>query len=263
MVQDQTPPEEFMRRLVAVLGVALLAGCSDPVAAPDADIQATLEEMASLAFSVAHVTDGSGPAAGLLQRLGSLPPTLALSADQAAAIRALVDVFVAATATDREFLAALRQEAAAARQAGRPPEEIRAILARGEETRKRLATAEQALHRAVLGVLTPAQRAWITGRQPPEPRPCALTEAQRNEISTLRAAFQEENAADMALIRAVHDRARAAQAAGASRDQISAILAEAKPALERLRAAREALHASIQAVLTPQQQAAGCLPKGP
>jgi hypothetical protein len=247
-----------MRSLVLALSLALLtAGCSDTVTSPsDADLQATLEQLASLGFSVAYVAEGSGQEAGLLQRLGTLPPPLALTAEQASQIKALVDAFVAATAADRQALAAARQAAAAARQAGKPPEEVRAILATAEEARKRLHEAEMGLHRAVMGTLTLAQRAWLAGRQPP--RPCALSDAQRTEISGLMAAFQEANAADLALVRSVHERARAAHTAGAPREQVAAILAEAKPAMERLAAARSALQTQIQAVLTPEQRAAGC-----
>jgi Spy/CpxP family protein refolding chaperone len=135
---------------------------------------------------------------------------------------------------------------------------VRAILQRAREARVRLYQAELALRRAVLAVLTPAQRAWLAANGSAQPGPCVLTDAQRTEISALRAAFEEANAADLALVRATYERARAARAAGASRDQIAAILAEAKPALERLRAARRELREKILAVLTPEQRAAGC-----
>lgn len=248
-----------MRRILAVMGVVALTACSDPVAVPDADVQATLEEMASLAYLAAGIAEGGAAGGGILPRLGSLPPALALTTEQSSEIRALFEAFLAATAADREQLAAIRREAAEARQAGRPAQEVRAILARGEDARRRLAEAEASLHRSVLAVLTPAQRAWLAGHRPPEPRTCALTDAQRTEISALVAAYQQDNAADLALVRAAHEQARAAHAAGAPRDQVAAILAEARPALERLRAARETLQQEIQAVLTPQQRAAGCL----
>jgi hypothetical protein len=109
-------------------------------------------------------------------------------------------------------------------------------------------------------VLTPAQRAWLTGRTPREPGPCStITEAQRNEISALRAAFEQANAADIALVASAHERARAAVQAGATREQIAAILAEARAALQRLATARAALHDAVGAALTPAQLAAGCL----
>jgi Spy/CpxP family protein refolding chaperone len=249
-----------MRRLAAVITLALMAGmagaCTGDATGPGDDQNAMLEELAILAFSAMQVGDGDN---GLMGRLAQLPPEFALSADQLAQIGALIDAFIAATAAPREALAAIRADAAAARQAGKSPEEVRAILAAGAEIRLALHQAERALNQAIIGVLTPAQRMWLSGRTPPEPRPCALSEDQRNEISALRAAYEQANAADIALVRDVHDRARAAQQAGAPRAEIAAILAEARDAVQRLRAAREALHTAILGVLTPEQVAAGCM----
>jgi Spy/CpxP family protein refolding chaperone len=249
-----------MRRLLAVLGVALVAtACEvEPMSPADADVAASLEEMASLAYGVMYVAEG-GPGARLMERLSRLPSELALSSAQATMIRGLIASFVEATEADRAALAAIRKEAAEARAAGKPPEEVRAILTRGMEARKRLHEAELALQRGILGVLTPAQREWLASNPPPMPRPCQLTDSQRTEISGLLAAFQEANAADIALVRSVHERARAAHQAGATRAEVEAILAEARPALERLKAAREAVQQAIQAVLTPEQRAAGCM----
>jgi Spy/CpxP family protein refolding chaperone len=60
-------------------------------------------------------------------------------------------------------------------------------------------------------------------------------------------------------LRSAHERARAAQQAGAGREEIAAILNEGREARERLRGARTALQAAIQEVLTDEQRAAGCL----
>jgi microcompartment protein CcmK/EutM len=173
-------------------------------------------------------------------------------------IAGLIDQFAATRAADLDALPAIREQAVAARQAGATQDEIRAILAAGQEIRQRLHEAERALHRAIVGVLTPAQRAWLMNRPPPEPRPCALTEAQRTEIGGLRAAYEQENAADIALIRSVHDRAQAARQAGATRAEITAILSEGHEAMQRLRDARAALQAAVQAVLTDEQKSTGC-----
>lgn len=249
-----------MRRLAAVLMFALVAGACDthPVGPMDDDIAASLEEMAALAYSVMQVGDAAA-AAGLMERLAQLPPELALSDAQSAQIAALIDEFAAATAADRDALAAIRAEAAAARAAGATDDEVRAILEPGRAIRQQLHEAERGLRHALMGVLTAAQRAWLTGREPPAPRPCALTEAQRTEISGLRAAYEQDNAANIALVRSVHDRARAAKEAGATRAEISAILAEGREAVQRLREARTALREAVQAVLTPEQREAGCL----
>jgi Spy/CpxP family protein refolding chaperone len=250
-----------MRKLMAVLTLSLAAATvacdSEPMAPLDDDATALLGEVAGLAFGSMDAGDGAG-GPGIMERLSKLPPEIALNDAQAAAIAAMIETFVAATAADRQALAAILQEAAQARQSGKTPEEVRAILARGAPLRERLHTAQLTLHRSIMGTLTPAQRAWLMNGQPPTPRPCALTDAQRTEISALRAAFEESNAADIALLRSVHQRAQAARDAGASREAIVAILAEGREAVERLRAARTALHAAMQAVLTPAQQAAGC-----
>jgi hypothetical protein len=250
-----------MRKLVAVLTLSLAAvavACdSQPTAPLDADVAASLEEMATFAFGSMNAGDGAG-GPGIMERLSKLPPAIALTEGQISAIAAMIETFTAATSTDRQALAVILQEAAQARQAGKTPEEVRAILARGTEIRERLHTAQMSLLRSILETLTAAQRAWLMNRPPPEPRPCALTDAQRTEISALRAAYEEANAADIALLRSVHERAQAARQAGASREAIVAILADGRDAMQRLRAAHTALHAAIQAVLTPAQQAAGC-----
>jgi Spy/CpxP family protein refolding chaperone len=248
-----------MRKLMAVLTLSLAAATaacdSEPMAPLDEDVVVLLGEVAGLAFGSMDAADGAG-GPGIMERLSKLPPEIALSDAQASAIAAMIETFVAATAADRQALTAILQEAAQARQSGKTLEEVRAILAGGAPIRERLHTAQMTLHRSIMGTLTPAQRAWLMNGPPP--RPCALTDAQRTEISALRAAFEESNASDIALLRAVHQRAQAAREAGASREAVVAILAEGREAVERLRAARMALHAAIQAVLTPAQQAAGC-----
>jgi Spy/CpxP family protein refolding chaperone len=250
-----------MRKVGAILGMAMLvAACSDSPTAPiQDDVQESLGELATLAYSVTVGADGALPVPGILQRLGGLPAELALTAAQQARIRELVSAFIAATAADRQALEEIRKEAAAARAAGKSAAEVSAIFARGEEARKRLHEAQVALNRAVLGLLTPEQRGWLAKAEPPSPRACALTDAQRTEIAALRAGFEQANSADLALIRAIFERARAAHKAGASSTEVAAILAEAKPILERLRPARAALHAAVLAVLTPEQRAAGCM----
>jgi Spy/CpxP family protein refolding chaperone len=250
-----------MRKLMAVLTLSLAAATvacdSEPMAPLDDDVAVLLGEVAGLAFGSMEAGDGGG-GPGIMERLSKLPPEIGLSDAQASSIRAMIETFVAATAADRQALTTILQEAAQARQAGKTAEEVRAILVGGAPIRERLRTAQLTLHRSILAALTPAQRAWLMNGSPPTPRPCALTDAQRTEISALRAAFEESNAADIALLRSVHQRAHAAREAGASREAVVAILAEGREAVERLRAARIALHAATQAVLTPEQQAAGC-----
>jgi hypothetical protein len=248
-----------MRGMAVVLAVAVATACSTDVTAPMEDeVAATLAEMASLAYGVTQVGD-AGPGAGLMERLAQLPAEIALSSEQLAQITAHIDAFVAATAADRAALLALREEAAAARAAGASKEEVQAIMEPGQAIRRQLHEAERALVQAIIGTLTQAQRAWLMNRPPPQPRPCALTEAQRAEISTLRAAYEADNATDIATVRSTHERAVAAKEAGASRQEVAAIVAEGRAALERLKAARAELHEAVLAVLTAEQRAAGCM----
>jgi Spy/CpxP family protein refolding chaperone len=251
--------EAGMRKLAAVLALALAAGaCDTDTTGPMADdVAASLQEFASLAYGVTQVgEDASGP--GIMERLAQLPPEIALSGAQIARISGIIDELVAATAADRAALAAIRAEAVAAREAGAKPAEIRAILEPGLAIRQRLHELGRTAFRAIMAELTPAQRRWLMNQPPPPARPCALTDAQRTEISGLRAAFEQDNAADIALLRSVHARALAAREAGAPRAEIAAILAEGREAAERLRAARQALREAVRAVLTPEQLAAGC-----
>jgi Spy/CpxP family protein refolding chaperone len=247
-----------MRRLLAVLTLVLMAtGCSDATGPVEENVEAQFEEMAGVAWGVTQVAAADG-SQGLMARLGRLPADLALTAEQRALIRSAVESFVTETAADRALLAAVLREAVDARNAGSTPAEVRAILATGAEARARLHEAERALHQAVMAVLTPAQRAWLADRPAQDPRPCALSDTQRTEISGLLAAFEDANASDIALVRSVFERARAAQQAGASRADVAAILAEGRDAVQRLKAARQALRDAVRAVLTPAQLAAGC-----
>jgi Spy/CpxP family protein refolding chaperone len=255
-----TITETIMRRMAAVLTLALVTGCSGDVAGPSSDdtFLAELAELASFGYGAVTVGD-PGPGENILARLAALPPELALTADQLATINALVDAMIAATAADREALAAIRERAVAARADGATRDEVLAILAEGDEYRVRLHDAQRTLHRSVMEVLTREQRAALTGREPRQPGPCTLTDAQRTEISGLRAAYEQEYADDVALVRDVRTRALAAIEAGATRAEVRAILAEAHDAVQRLREARTELRAAVQAVLTDEQRAAGCM----
>ncbi|MEN9791743.1 MAG: hypothetical protein RLZZ63_1401 [Gemmatimonadota bacterium] len=100
-----------------------------------------------------------------------LPPELALTDAQKAAIKGLRDAF----ATDNaEALAALKKvfdEARAARQSGKSREEVRAILATGRPIAEGLRPAVKALHEAIWAVHTDAQKAWIVANRPKMPGP--------------------------------------------------------------------------------------------
>lgn len=76
-----------------------------------------------------------------------------------------------------------------------------------------------------------------------------LTEEQKQCIQDAIADFREANKALIEQLQEIHQKAREAKAAGASREEIARILEQAKPLLERLRAAHEALHKAIRACL--------------
>jgi Spy/CpxP family protein refolding chaperone len=252
--------ELTMRKLLFVLLLAAFtAACGEDTSAPAADT-VLLDDAALLAFGSMDMAD---PGSRFIARLNSLPDSIKLTADQQTRIRELITAFVTATRVDMEALAAIHQEARAARTAGKTEAEIRAILARGDAIRARLHAAEAKLHADVQAVLTPAQKAWLANSGDRPRHHCSaegirLTDAQKTQITGLIAAFETANAADLQTIRAIHAEARAAIQAGASREQVAQILARANPAMQRVRAAREALNAAIRAVLTPAQVASGC-----
>ena len=89
----------------------------------------------------------------------------------------------------------------------------------------------------------------------PLPDSLALTQAQKDSIDVLKAAFKAANAESLAQLKAIFDEAKAARQAGKTRDEVHAILATARPIRDALKPAVEALHAAIRAVFTPAQRA--------
>lgn len=87
------------------------------------------------------------------------------------------------------------------------------------------------------------------------PDALALTAEQRAAIEALRTAFRTEHAAELDAMKAIFERARAARLAGATREAVHAILAEARPIGLSLREDVWALHLAVRAVLTPAQLA--------
>ncbi|HEX6065543.1 MAG TPA: Spy/CpxP family protein refolding chaperone [Longimicrobiales bacterium] len=239
-----------MRKMLWMLAaVVTLAACSEETTAPTDEVL-LLEDAASLAYGAMDMAD---PGSRFIARLNSLPDSIKLSTAQIEQIRALVSAYKTSIADDLRALAAIHQEARAAHQAGKPPAEIRAILARGDAIRASLHAAEARLHANILALLTPAQIAWLRGH-----RPCSdvrLTDEQKTQITALIAAFETAHEADLNAIKAVFEEARAARQAGATREQIGAILQKARAPMERVRAAQRQLDADIRALLTPAQLA--------
>ena len=252
-----------MRRTALIAAAVLsLAACSDATSPSGPDL--TLLEAG--AYGTALTALGGYDADLYQNRLANaLPDELKLTAEQQAKIKALVEAFVQATRADREALGAIIREAHQAAQAGKSRSEIEAILAKGADIRRRLSAAEAKLKADIDAVLTAEQRAWIAAHSP---RTCRadrfppLTDAQKAQIRALETTFQQNNKADLDLVRATFEEAHAAIQAGKSREEVAQILAKAAPAIIRLEVARQALRQQILAVLTPEQKASGCLPLG-
>ena len=100
---------------------------------------------------------------------------------------------------------------------------------------------------------TEVDAAGIGGARLPEE--LALTAEQKAAIAALHEAFRAATAADVAALRAIEAQARAAHAAGKSREEIHEILAQGRPILERLHHAFALLQAAIWLVYTPEQRA--------
>jgi Spy/CpxP family protein refolding chaperone len=252
-----------MRRIALLAAVLSLAACSGDTTSPGAPDVTLLE---AGAFGTALTSMGGYDAEVYQDRLfNALPDELKLTSEQQAKIKALVETFRQSTGADREALVAILREARQAIEAHKTRAEVEAILAKGADIRRRLAAAEAKLKSDIDAVLTAEQRAWIAAHSP---RACradrfpALTDAQKAQIRSLETAFRQNNQADIELVRATFEEARAAFEAGKSQEQIALILAKATPAIIRLEAARKALREQILGVLTPEQKASGCLPLG-
>jgi hypothetical protein len=90
-----------------------------------------------------------------------------LSDNQKAQVRALTDAFVKAHAAQLDSLRTIAEAARAAREAGKTPEEVRAIMEQGKPIMDALAPAQKEFRETVVTYLTPAQLA--AGCIPPAP----------------------------------------------------------------------------------------------
>ena len=252
-------------RTFALIAAAVfsLAACSNDTTSPQSG-DFTIADAG--AFGTALTVAGGYDAETYQNRLiNGLPDELRLTDDQRAQIRALVDAFQQSTKADREALGAILREAHQAIEAKKSRTEVQAILARGDDIRRRLSAAEAKLKSDIDAVLTPEQRAWIAAHSP---RACRadqfppLTDAQKAQIKSLETAFQTANKADLDAVKAVLDEAQAAIRAGKSRDEVAAILQKAIAPMTRLVTARKTLREQILNVLTPEQKASGCFPLG-
>jgi Spy/CpxP family protein refolding chaperone len=138
---------------------------------------------------------------------------------------------------------------------------VRAILEEATPARRRLDEAARALSASLLGVLTPAQRAWVEAQRPPRcDRASApvLTAEQAARVRALQDAHLAATKADRdALARILAD-VLAARQAGKPAGEVLAILERASPIRDRLAAAEAKLRADVDAVLTAEQRASRC-----
>jgi Spy/CpxP family protein refolding chaperone len=257
-----------MRRIATIAALTLaVAACSESPSNPSTEL-----ELVGQAADIVALGDriaSAGPRE--LAAIHRLPDNLKLTAAQEAAVKALVDAFVAATAADRQALMAIITQAHEAAKAGKSRAEVSAILATGDPIRARLNAAEVALGTAILGVLTAEQKAWLAANPGPGRGPVApptscppLTAAQQAQIASLLNAFQAANKADLEAIAAAERAASAARRNGASAADIQKILDAVKAARERVAAAHTTLEAAIANVLTAEQKACRVrIPSGP
>jgi Spy/CpxP family protein refolding chaperone len=245
--------EPSMKKSSLILFASLAAfACSDGVAPSP---EPPFDEAALLGWSASLTSD---PDSRYLGHLHRLPDALALSAEQQKRIGALITAFHQATRADRDALAAISRRAREAAQAGKDRAAVAAILAEGDAIRKRLDAAEAKLRAEIDAVLTPEQRKWLADQDGRRCKVAPLTDQQRTQISALVAAFQEAYKTDLAIVQKALAAAREAQKAGASREKIAAILADARPAMARIKAGAAKLAAEIDALLTAEQKAARC-----
>ena len=248
-----------MRRKISIAILAvLLTACADSQSPPPADIDLATE--AAGLVGLGDRVASAGPRE--LAQVHRLPDNLKLTTAQDAAIKLLVDQFLAATTADRAALMAVLNQAHEAIRAGKSRAEVQAILDQAEPIRLRMQAAETALGNAILGVLTAEQKAWLAanpprGGAPPPPRPSCppLTAAQQAQINSLLSAFAEANKADLAAIAAAERAAGTARRNGASAADVQKILDAVKANRDRVDAARTALETAISNVLTAEQKA--------
>jgi Spy/CpxP family protein refolding chaperone len=244
---------------VAALGLAGLMACSTDPVAPD-DLALLAADVAELvpdyAISSTAVVDGAGIGAA------RLPDELQLSADQKAAIIELHEAFQQENADDIAELRAIEQQIRDLRRSGGTREEFQALIADARAALESLAGEFAALQEAIWAIYTPEQRAWIESHKPQvcdRRGPPRLTDEQIAKIRALKAAFLEAVADELAAIKAAHQEAREAKQAGASAEEIRAILATVKDELAAVRAAEVRLGNAIQDVLTPDQRRRWCV----
>jgi len=240
-------------RFVVLVGAIAVLGACDKSTTPVSPAT-TADDVVDLVPDYAVSPAASIDAAGIGGSL--LPDALKLTAEQKAAITALHDAFMKATAADIAALQAIEKEVKAAIRAGKPRDEIRAILAKADPIRARLDAAFKKLQADIWAVYTPEQRAWIEAHRVRDCKPGSLqlTDDQVKAIRDLEQQFYNAVKPDLELIRSIAEEAKKAREAGKTRDEVAAILARAVEPQRRVADAEHKLQAAILAVLTPDQR---------
>ncbi len=240
-------------RFVVLLGaIAIFGACDKPTpVSPAATADNVVDLIPDYAVSPAASIDAAGIGGSLL------PDALKLTAEQKAAIAALHDAFMKATADDIAALQAIEKEAKAAIRAGKSRDDVRAILAKADPIRARLDAAFKRLQADIWAVYTPEQRAWIDAHRVRDCRPGSLnlTDDQVKAIRDLEQRFYATVKPDLEMIRSIAEEARKAREAGKTREEVAAILARAVEPQRRVADAERKLQAAILAVLKPDQRA--------
>ncbi len=164
-------PNLFRISLVAILMTAV-TGCDlGPTEAPvdaldSSDYALALFGPEGIALETALGTQTDRPFDGRTKGLARLPEALRLTQAQLDEIAALRAAFRTEQRVSLEALRAALERARAARLAGQPREEMRAIMMEALPVARSLRPAVMALHRAIWEVLTPEQRAWLETNRP-------------------------------------------------------------------------------------------------
>lgn len=243
---------------VAAFSLIGLSACSTDSVAPNsllADVE-TADLYSDFEVSSAAVIDGGGIGGA------RLPDELQLTAEQKAAIAELHDAFKQENAEELAALRAIEQELKQLRRSGGTREAVQALLADAQRILRGLHDEFAALQDAIWAVYTAEQKAWIEANKPKvcdrRGRP-QLTDEQIAKIRALKQAFAEAVADELAAIKAAHEKARAAKQAGASAEEIRAILESVKDEMRAVREAEKRLQDAIFELLTPDQRAKWCV----
>jgi hypothetical protein len=225
---------------------------------PDEDVAALAADYSVTATAAAFDASGIGGA--------DFPEALALTTEQKADVVDRQRRFERDNTADLARLRILQNDLRRARDERRPDGERRRIVGDGRRIRSRLDSAFTRVGESVASeVYTEPQRQWVRDR---DPRNCRngdrphLTPEQVEEIRALQAAFEAESAEIIRQIQAIVAEARAAAAAGASREEVQAILERADHLRRELAALEQRLRQAIADILNQDQRRHPCVTPG-